>query len=128
MPAEYRINFGFQSYVASDADMCGWVDGLIKCCHPTNIDGSEEDLRKACRLIVQGVKKWRVKNPYPINSLSQRPSPFTDRLLGKVMCGGLRLSDRSLCCEALSAVIEQLPQPTTVEVINSFGFAQLKNE
>jgi hypothetical protein len=128
MPAEYRIDFFFQSYVASDADMCGWVDSLIKCCHPTNADGSEENLRKACRLIVQGAKKWRAENPYRINLLFQKPGPFTDRLLEKVMCGGLRLSDRTLCCEALSAVIEQLPQPTTVEVINSFGFAKLKNE
>lgn len=128
MPAEYRISFVFQSYVASDADLCGWVDSLIKSCHPTNADGSEEDLRMACRLIVQGVKKWRVKDPYLINFPSQKPSPFTDRLLGKVMCGGLHLSDRSLCCKALSAVLKQLSQPTTVKVINNFGFAKLKNE
>jgi hypothetical protein len=59
----------------------------------------------------------------------QKSASFSiDGLLGKVMCGGLRLNDQSLCCEALSAVIEELPQPTTVKVIERFGFAQVKSE
>jgi hypothetical protein len=53
--------------------------------------------------------------------------PFTDDLLGKVMCAGLHLKDESLCRAALDVVMKQLPQPETVKVIEQFGFHRLKS-
>ncbi len=130
MPTEHRINFLFQSYKASGTDMGGWVDQLIEHYDSSNADSksAERDLAKACRLITQGANQWLAANIRRPFYAQKSTSFYTDGLLGNVMRGGLRLNDQSLCCEALRAVIEELPQPTTVWVIKRFGFAQLKSE
>lgn len=124
MPAEYHIDFLFKSYVASELYMYRWIDELIRRCHPSN--NFAEDLRRASRLIVQGAKRWLVENHQLF--FYRKPSPFTDHLLGKVMYGCLYLNDRKLCCEALSALQEQLPHLIIVDLIKGFGFTELKSE
>jgi hypothetical protein len=130
VPTEHRIDFFFQSLRASGTDMGGWVDQLIAQYDSSNAGSksTERDLAKACRLITQGANQWLAENIRK-PSYAQKSTPFyTDGLLGNVMRGGLCLNDQSLCCEALRAVREELPQPTTVKVIKRFGFAQLKRE
>ena len=55
-------------------------------------------------------------------------TPFTDNLLGKVMCACLHLEDESLCRAALGAVMKKLPRLETVKVIEHFGFHKLKSQ
>ena len=133
MPIEHRLDFLFQSHKASRTGTGGWVDQLIKCYDSSNSDSRSagQDLEKACRFIIECANEILAANSRKSDSVStdgrKSDSFSTDRLLGKVMLGGLRLNDQSLCCEALSAVIEAFPQPTTVKVIERFGFAQLKS-
>jgi hypothetical protein len=117
IPSEYRIDFFFTSYEASSTDMREWVDELIEDCDPANLDGdSVRDLMRVCRAIVQRMENGKTQ------------PPFTDDLLGKVMCAGLYLKDESLCRAALNVVMKRLPQPETVKVIEHFGFHKLKNQ
>ena len=93
---------------------------LLDQCHdPT-------ELKRACQLICDNTQqrwnddegaKYRLDDAWP----------FTDYLIGQVMCAACSLNDRDLCGEALSSVMMQLPQPATVKMIQHFGFAQLKD-
>lgn len=109
--------------------MGGWVDQLIKQYESSTTDNksSERVLKKACRLIIQGANQGLAANVRGSYHAQESASSYTDGLLGNVMRGGLCLNDQSLCCEALCAVMEELPQPTTVMVINRFGFDQIKS-
>jgi hypothetical protein len=153
MPIEHRIDFLFQSHKASGTGTGGWVDQLIKCYDSSNSDSrsARQDLEKACRLIIEYANEILAANSRKSDSVSKDgrksdsvsedgrtsdsvsedgrklDSFSTDRLLEKIVLGGLRMNDQSLCCEALSAVIEAFPQPTTVKVIERFGFAQIKS-
>jgi hypothetical protein len=79
--------------------MSKWVDELIEdCdpdelseyCDPANPDGySVRDLMRVCRAIVQRMENGKTQ------------PPFTDGLLGKVMCAGLHLKNESLRRAAL---------------------------
>jgi len=105
--------------------MSGWLDQLVQCCEHTDPDESSgRDLKKACQLVVQGTAVERHRQ----RTYGRSQSCFSDHLLGTVIRAGLRLNDRSICCEALSSVMEQLPQPETVELIGHFGFKELLNE
>jgi hypothetical protein len=144
MPVEHRLDFLFQSHRASVTGTGDWVDQLIKCYDSANSDSSSagQDLAKACRFIIECANEILAANGRKSDSVSEdgqksdsvstdsrkSDSFSTDRLLGKVMLGGLRMNDQSLCYEALSAVIEEFPQPSTVKVIERFGFAQLKSK
>jgi hypothetical protein len=122
MPVEHRLDFLFQSHRASKAGTRGWIDQLIKRYDSSNSDSSSagQELAKACRFIIEC--EILGANSQKSDSVSK------DRLLEKIMLGGLRINDQSLCCEALSVVREEFPQPTTVKVIERFGFAQLKSK
>lgn len=107
--------------------MSHWLDRLIQSCHGTDGDtGSDMDLVKACRLISKGAREWwRVEGQ---RMLGRAQGSFSDRLLGKAIHVGLRLNNRSVCCEALRSAMERLPQPETAEVIDRFGLPELQHE
>ena len=131
MPVEHRLDFLFQSHRASVTGTGDWVDQLIKCYDSANSDSSSagQDLAKACRFIIEceilGANSQ--KSASVSTKIRELNSVSKDRLLEKIMLGGLRINDQSLCCEALSVVREEFPQPTTVKVIERFGFAQIKS-
>jgi hypothetical protein len=130
MPIEHRIDFFFQSLRDSKTDMGGWVNQLIECYDSSNSESRSagQDLAKACRLITKGANEIVAANSREPFYAKKLDYFFTDGLLRKVMSAGLRLNDQSICCGALSAVIEEFPQPTTVKVIERFGFSELKRE
>lgn len=76
-------------------DTSEWVDELIEDCDPANPDG-DYDLMRVCRAIVQRMENGKTE------------PPFTDNLLGKVICAGLHLEDGSLCRAALDVVMKKL--------------------
>jgi hypothetical protein len=132
MPVEHRLDFLFQSHRASKTGTGGWIDHLIKRYDSSNSDdiSAGQELSKACRFIIEcdilGANSQ--KSDSVSTNIRELKSVSIDRLLEKIMLGGLRMNDQSLCCEALSVVREEFPQPTTVKVIERFGFAQLKSK
>ena len=125
IPVEYLADFYFPSIKESDVALSSWLDQLVQLCDPIDADKSSAViLLRACRLICRHTREWQ-------NALWDRnhhKASFSNHLLGKVIRAGLRLSDRSICCEALRSAVIQLPQPETVEAIDHFGFEELQTE
>lgn len=107
--------------------MSSWLDQLIQLCDPIDADKSSAAvLLKACRLIGRDAREfWKESQEMPLDRLLQK-AKFFHLLFGKVLRAGLRLNDRTICCEALLSTMMQLPQPQTVEVIDRFGFQELQ--
>lgn len=124
MPADYRINFLFQSYKTSANEILRWINHLIDACDASHIDSSAyTDLRKACGLIAEEAEHQSSQgNFYRVDPRT----PSVDYLLTLAMRGGLHLNDECLCKRALSAITEQFPQPTTIQVLEKFGFSRMK--
>ncbi|KAK2750644.1 hypothetical protein FQN57_002715 [Myotisia sp. PD_48] len=123
IPEEYRIDFHFQTRKASARRMIDWLDQLLGLCTPASSDSPiRSHLKKACWLITRGAKDWREKAS--INYMGS--TPFTEHVLVKVLRGGICLKDRELCVETLSLVPESFLCPITIEIIETFGFTEIK--
>lgn len=127
MPAEHRIDFLFQSYRKSANDMLRWINRLIGACNPSNTDSTAyTDLRKACGLIAKEAENLSPQGRF--HYTDQRRKQSVDFLLTLVMREGFHLDDEYLCKRALSAIMGQFPQPTTVQILERFGFSRMKQE
>jgi hypothetical protein len=81
-------------------------------------DCDPKEFKRVCRLIIAKIRDW-----WPDWSEKSEALPFTSQLLEVILEA---TKDANLCCVALRAIMQTIPQPETAKAIQKFGFFKIQ--